>query len=255
MGVPRGRAEPWRAARLFIRQQDGDKMRKVFGALWIGGGLAALGAAFLAVRKSGQTTDAIKEALAVPPPVFSPPGSPAPAAPATPPPSTTVKVHTTGYWPFSARADEVKMEGGLKDRKGNPLYTLEMFQAGKAPYVSVSGDDEIWPYGQRIAISAWPGVVFRVVDTGSHFRGANKVYRVMGEEPLDICVDSSKTPVPKKDVTATLFPGDNFASGKAVATAKFKDQTVVTGAHSTEAKVAAAEMIVGAYYDALARGL
>jgi hypothetical protein len=119
----------------------------------------------------------------------------------------------TGYWPFSATAAEKLMEGGTNDRKRNPLHTLEDFQNGDAEFVSVSGDYTIFPYGQRIAIDEWPDVIFRIVDTGSHFHGAGKVYREPGREPLDICVASSATPI-TPDAVATLFPGDTLDGGK-----------------------------------------
>jgi hypothetical protein len=119
----------------------------------------------------------------------------------------------TGYWPFSATAAEKLMEGGTDDRKGNPLHTLEDFQNGDAEFVSVSGDYTIFPYGQRITIDEWPDVVFRIVDTGSHFHGSGKVYREPGREPLDICVASSATAI-TPDAIATLIPGDTLDGGK-----------------------------------------
>lgn len=118
----------------------------------------------------------------------------------------------TGYWPFQkglSAADRL-MEGGPRDRMGRPLYTLESYQRGDAPYVSVSGDDAIFPYGQRIELDAWPGVEFRVVDTGSHFRGEGKVYREEGREPLDICVETSASAVPKH-AEALVYEGDVIA--------------------------------------------
>lgn len=140
----------------------------------------------------------------------------------------TIKVRLTGYWPFQEglSSEERMMEGGTNDTHGNRLYTLEDFQAGNAPYVSVSGDPAAFPYGQRLEISAWPGVVFRVVDTGNHFRGVpvfsdfesytkGKFYRVAGEEPLDICVASSRTVVPKSGVTATIVLGDDLRPERA----------------------------------------
>lgn len=208
--------------------------RSIFGSVFlIGGGLAAVGGAIFAVRKSNKTVEDLSAAIngTAPPATMVPsdePGQPPQVEAGT---GGVVACHLTGYWPFSARSDERKMEGGLKDRKGKPLYTLEMHQKDpkSAPYVSVSGDPQIWPYGQRISISAWPNAAFRVVDTGSHFSGLSKVYRVMGEEPLDICVDSSSTVVPKHDVTAKIFPGDNFVGGKSVATGGLKGQTVAAG--------------------------
>lgn len=107
------------------------------------------------------------------------------------------------------------MEGGTKDRLGKPLYTLEAYQRGEAPYVSVAGDYNAWPYGQRVEIDAWPGVVFRIVDTGGHFSGPNKVYRDEAREPLDVCVDSSSTVVPPR-ATATIVEGDVLGKRTAI---------------------------------------
>lgn len=131
--------------------------------------------------------------------------------------SNTFPVRCTGYWPFKEGLTpaERQMEGGTKDRHGNPLHTLEDYQAGAAPFVSVSGDYSIFPYGQRITIDEWPDVIFRVVDTGSHFHGAGKVYREPGREPLDICVASSSTPI-VPDATATIIPGDHWDKQGAV---------------------------------------
>lgn len=179
-------------------------------ALLVLGGAAAAGGAYLfASRKSEQVKEATMAAIAS---------------------GGTFQARLTGYWPFTAKDSERKMEGGVNDRKGKPLHTLEDAQAGRAPYVSVSGDDAIFPYGQRLAISTWPGVVFRVVDTGAHFRGSNKVYRVSGLEPLDICVDSSQTHVPKTAATVTIAKGDHFDKpGKEIATSKFQGQEVAVG--------------------------
>lgn len=183
------------------------------------GGLAALGSSIAAVLFARRTTKTMENAVA---------GLDKAGAPVLPMGSgVTVPVRVTGYWPFTARPDEVKMEGGVKDRKGNPLHTLEDFQAGKAPFVSVSGDYTIFPYGQRITLAEWPGVVFRIVDTGSHFHGSNKIYRIVGREPLDVCVLSSSTKViPQTD--ATIFPGDDFEKkSKDIAFAKIGKPSVV----------------------------
>lgn len=177
----------------------------------IGGGLLAIGAAWWSSRRTAsKVVNAISGVEG----------------------NGVVKIRATGYWPYQEglSASERKMEGGTKDRKGAPIHTLEMHMADPAahPYVSVAGDYEIWPYGQRVVLEAWPGVSFRVVDTGGHFHGVNKIYRVAGYEPLDIAVNSSTTPVPKL-MNARIIPGDNFEGGKAVAAAGFKGQTVVTG--------------------------
>lgn len=188
--------------------------------LLIGGGILTGAAAWLGVRKSQQTTDAITEALNQPPPL---PGIVAH--------NPTFLARTTGYWPAQAglSATEQKMEGGSLDRRQRPIITLEQYQSNPVayPYVTVAGDYTIFPDGQRLSLDAFPGVVFRVCDTGGHFFGAKKVYRIAGYEPLDIAVNSSSTKVPTT-TTATIFPGDNLAKKglKEVATNKFKDQTV-----------------------------
>lgn len=139
------------------------------------------------------------------------------------------EARVTGYWPFTARADEQKMEGGVNDRKGHPLHTLEDFQAGKAPYVAVSGDPEIFPYGQRLTLAEWPGVIFRVVDTGSHFMGLHKLYRVIGREPLDVCVHGTDTHV-VAFTDATIIPGDHMdKAGKEVAVDKLGHPSASVG--------------------------
>ena len=179
--------------------------------LLIGGGLVTVGAIWYGVRKSSATVEAIQEAVKK---------------------GGVFQSRLTGYWPYveGLTAKERLMEGGKTDRKGQPLHTLEMHLADpvKHPYVSVAGDYEIFPYGQRILIDAWPNAVFRVVDTGGHFHGAGKLIRVLGHEPLDVAVDSSKTVVPKL-ASVTIVPGDNFEHGAAVATGKFKGQTVTAG--------------------------
>lgn len=143
----------------------------------------------------------------------------------------SINLRLTGYWPFTAKAGEKQMEGGVNDRKGKPLRTVEDFFAGKSDFVSLSGDDAAWPYGQKVVFPWVDGrqVVGRVVDTGSHFRGVGKVYREDGFEPIDVCVASSATKVPK-EVTAQIIAGDHFDKpGVLVATNLFKGQTVTVG--------------------------
>ena len=130
-------------------------------------------------------------------------------------PDGKVKLRLTGYWPFTARPEERQMEGGIFDRampkeyedkpdspqyQAHILHTAEQHLSDpqKHPFVSLSGDDGIWPYGQEILIPWTNGETIhgRVVDTGSHFRGVGKVYRNPGYEPIDVCVNSSETKVP-----------------------------------------------------------
>jgi len=124
------------------------------------------------------------------------------------------------------------MEGGINDRKGKPIITWEQHVSdpSKYPYVSVAGDFNIWPYGQRIVMPEFPKVVLRVVDTGGHFFGAKKVFRVIGHEPLDVAVadeGSHKRLGIPRTTTISVVPGDNFEAGKAVAYAKLPRSVVV----------------------------
>lgn len=200
--------------------------RKLVFGLLFGGGATVL-TAVLMRRKAVEIEDAISDAVDSPP-------VPLPLAPSDRSKLRSFKAHLTGYWPYAATEGERKMEGGKKDRMGRPIITLEMHQSDpvKYPYVSVAGDWTIWPDGQRVILSPWPNAVFRIVDTGSHFFGAKKVYRVIDEEPLDIAVNSSKTTVPKKDVIMSVVPGDTFGSKKGpkvAQTGKLPSQSIVLG--------------------------
>lgn len=155
------------------------------------------------------------------------------------------QARVTGYWPVADDASdaEKKMEGGDEGAaswrghrvvdpstgKRAKLHTLEDVKAGKATYVSVSGDPEVWPFGQLIHFDEWPGVDFRTVDTGGHFKGAGKVYRAVGREPLDVRVASSSTKV-IANTTGHIVAGDHYdKEGEAVATSKFQGQVVSVG--------------------------
>jgi len=192
------------------------------------GGVATLGAgvtAFFANKKANETVDALKDALE---------GVTKEGAPVLPAGTgVTILVRLTRYWPFreGMTAKQRLMEGGHKDRIGKPLYALEDFQDGSAPYVSVAADWQIFPYGQRVSIDTWPGVVFRIVDTGGNFFGLKKVYRATGREPFDICVRSTESKL-NPLATATIYPGDHFgakikSSPKAVAYQRIGKPTAV----------------------------
>lgn len=147
---------------------------------------------------------------------------------------SSIAVRLTTYYPnkeYVSAADAL-MEGGAQGaaswltpsgefaRVVDPgtgrrvvLRTLEQYQRGEASYVGVSGDPEVWPWGQRLSIDAWPGVVFRVVDTGRHFNNilprSTKLIRVTGREPLDIASDYPAAPH-ARNATATIVEGDNW---------------------------------------------
>lgn len=97
----------------------------------------------------------------------------------------------TGYYP-----DDSALEGGFEDRRGGPLYTLQQYLAGDAPYVSVAMDlpsgtrgfgnaQGVFAYGQKLCIPELEEkygrpIEFRVVDTGGAFIGR-------GTSRIDIC--------------------------------------------------------------------
>ncbi len=125
-------------------------------------------------------------------------------------------VKLTTYWPHKTYTSsaEALMEGGANDAAGKPLYTLEQYQAGQAPYASLSGDNTVFPYGQRVSLDCWPGVLFRIVDTGRNFSSNfSKTYRIAGYEPIDV---ATEYPSPSHPVTTkmTVYPGDNMAGSK-----------------------------------------
>lgn len=123
-----------------------------------------------------------------------------------------INVRLTEYCPFQPGMTEAqeKMQGGVFDRRGKPLYALEDYLEGKAPYVSLACDytggppanaAEFKKYGMKcylpeiseninsyIDFEFDPLVIpFRLVDTGGHFFSEKKKIRVAGYEPIDVC--------------------------------------------------------------------
>ena len=104
-----------------------------------------------------------------------------------------------------------RMEGGPTDRMGKPLFTLDDYLEGKAPFVSLACDSaggppgnvaEFRKYGFRVSlpeVSATANkytdarvqlpisIEFRLVDTGDDFTGKTKLIREAGREPIDVC--------------------------------------------------------------------
>lgn len=121
-----------------------------------------------------------------------------------------IPVRLTTYYPIASR-----MEGGVNDRGGHPLHTIEDHRDRGAPYCSLSGDDSIFRYGTKCTIDAFPGLVFSIVDTGCSFssaqhpacHGQSKLVRAIGKEPIDVCIDGpGSTAVP---TFATLTVADD----------------------------------------------
>jgi hypothetical protein len=143
----------------------------------------------------------------------------------------TIDVTVTTYHPsgYKTVAEAVR-EGGPTDMASRPLQTVEMFRAGQADFVSLSGDNTIFPYGQRVSLSAYPDITFRIVDTGGSFSSLyKKVYRFAGREPIDMAVnDETQFPGVQK-MTMTIYPGDNMASKKPKNPAQSLDLSNVQG--------------------------
>ena len=158
--------------------------------------------------------------------------------------NTSVQINATGYWPSSASESEKKMEGGMTGAaswnghkvvdpvtgKRMQLHTIEEYLDGKVPYFSLSGDPKAWPWGQAVRLDWFDGktILGRVVDTGSHFTGSQKVYRAMGREPLDCCCASKHSKILEK-TTGTIIRGDHFdKTGRDIVASAFKGQNLTT---------------------------
>lgn len=102
-------------------------------------------------------------------------------------PPGSFKARATGYFPVDPSDPNYQMQGGMvgaAEWHGQPvkqekLFTLEDFEEGKAPYVSVAMDNSEnnpLPYGAQLRSPQFPGVPFRVMDTGSAFNGKTQKY-------------------------------------------------------------------------------
>lgn len=150
-------------------------------------------------------------------------------------------VNLTGYCPYKQglTARERLIEGAPIDARRNPLHTYEQHKADPTahPYVSCAGDLTVWRYGQRVSFpSIDPDATFRVVDTGGHFHGpiwdvatqgepppvgkgteypSLKVIRVVGHEPIDVCVDDCSNHPGGFGAQMADVPDDGATSGVA----------------------------------------
>jgi hypothetical protein len=100
----------------------------------------------------------------------------------------------SAYWP-AAHEGELALEGPNHDQRRNPLYDLQAYLAGEAPYVSVAGDFKVWSYGERIRIMELEQLYgrqidFRVVDALR--ANDSRAGRGVGTKRLDIRVASRK---------------------------------------------------------------
>lgn len=127
------------------------------------------------------------------------------------------------YYP-DAPPSMLEMEGGPLDRMKKPIITVQQHMRDKIryPYISVAADltlrGEAVSYGTRIYFGSYPDYIFRLVDTGGHFRGSTKKIRKPGYEPFDIATDygthwgfAGKETVYRLDRSDTLQKRQNVA--------------------------------------------
>jgi len=92
-----------------------------------------------------------------------------------------IKLRATGYYISGAMTKaERKIEGGTKDRYGNPLRPLQDYVFGS--FVSVAVDPRVIKLGTILKIKEYPGIIFVAVDVGSAIRG----------KKIDLCVLTKK---------------------------------------------------------------
>ena len=138
--------------------------------------------------------------------------NPAASGPQSPADRTWQAAYLTEYHP-DAPPSQKKMEGGLYDRypgrEKHPVVRWEHHAADpkRYPFVTASGDLELRgrkvPYGARLYLEAYLGVVFRLLDTGSHFYGPSKVIRIPGAEPFDIAMSYPGPRGPRLGISGT----------------------------------------------------
>ncbi len=115
-----------------------------------------------------------------------------PSSAVSDPPQGTTKgvAKGTGYYPANNR-----MEGGFVDKRDTPLRTLQDYLDGKASYVSIALDKNLYKNGQvkygdtfripELEKKYGRKIIFKAVDTGGAF--TNK-----GFGRVDICTRSEK---------------------------------------------------------------
>lgn len=100
--------------------------------------------------------------------------------------------------PDTASKAQKELEGGAVARdRSIPVISLDQHRADPAryPFATVAADDALEGrkiragYGPRVYFAAFPTDVFRIYDTGSHFRGKTKKPGL--GEPFDLAVSYS----------------------------------------------------------------
>ncbi len=147
------------------------------------------------------------------------------------PPENSFTAKATGYFPVDPGSPHYQMEGGRvgagewhgkKLAAQEPLYTLDQYRRNQAPYVSVAMDNSRanpLEYGSFLESPQFPGVPFRVMDTGSAFNGrSNKYGGPKGLGRIDIARDDASGANSRENnasITFTPTPPPNREIGGA----------------------------------------
>ena len=78
-----------------------------------------------------------------------------------------LKVRATGYYPYTATKSERHVEGGKKDKFGNPIKTMQHNHS----YVTVAVDKKVIPLKTYFRIKELPNKLFYACDVGTKIRG------------------------------------------------------------------------------------
>ncbi len=178
-------------------------------SLLLGGAAAVAG---LALLRRGEQDRPPPSPQPKPPEKPRPYYNPVPSGPQSATDRTWQAAYLTEYYP-DAPPSQKKLEGGLYDRypgrEKHPVVRWEQHAADpkRYPFVTASGDLELRgrkvPYGARLYLEAYPGIVFRLLDTGSHFYGTKKVIRIPGAEPFDIATSYPGPKGPRMGISGT----------------------------------------------------
>ncbi len=105
-----------------------------------------------------------------------------------------LRAKLSAYWP-AANASELPLEGESVDTRDRPLYSLQDYLAGKAPFVSVAGDLSEFGYDEPIEIRELNQLYDRSIEFRVHdalHADLTKKGLGTGTRRLDIRVNSRK---------------------------------------------------------------
>lgn len=105
-----------------------------------------------------------------------------------------LRAKLSAYWP-AVNSSELPLEGESVDTRDRPLYSLQEYLAGKAPFVSVAGDMSEFEYNEPIEIKELNELYDRIIDFRVHdalHSDRVKKGNGTGTRRLDIRVSSRK---------------------------------------------------------------